>query len=354
MQQIKINDPRGKTKMLMQTHNVEKQNIEQPNILKQTDIPSIDKPKTNQEQTQKIENINKNTVNTNPAATKKMPKIIVLGNEKGGTGKSTLCLHLAIALSYQGHKVAMLDLDERQGSTDHFLEFRAFWNSQHGDHALPLPIIMTPNDNVPAPPTSDRLKKGSVNYRIIHQIAGIKANIPDVDYLLVDTPGSYASRTLSALVLCDILITPSNDSLMDLDVIGRIDPSNGGISKPSNFAESVFFARKFRAALMREHETFQWFVLRNRLAHLTNSNEKKIAELIKGLSRRLSFSIIDGITERVVYKELFAHGLTVFDLDHIPNDILKAKNLYKLKQRASNKTARQEIGDLCDYIGLRQ
>lgn len=323
MQQIKINDPFGKANMVMQTQKIVTAALQDSNLPTQS------------------------------MTTEKKPTIIVLGNEKGGTGKSTLCLHLAVALSHQHHKVAVLDLDERQGSTTHFLEFRKLWNNNAYHLNLPLPTIIRPDDGVPPPPENDNLKKNSTNYRIIHNIGTIKASIKDdVDYVIIDTPGSYTNRTLSALVLCDILITPANDSLMDLDVIGHIDPKYQIMTKPSNFAESVFFARKFRAALMRTRDSFKWYVLRNRLAHISNTNEKNIAKMINGLSRRLGFQIIDGITERVIFKELFSHGLTVFDLQNIPENIISEKKLIKPQQRSNNQSAQEEILNLCHHIGL--
>ena len=42
------------------------------------------------------------------------PHVIVLGNEKGGAGKSTLAIHIACGLLHAGRTVAILDLDLRQ------------------------------------------------------------------------------------------------------------------------------------------------------------------------------------------------------------------------------------------------
>ena len=40
--------------------------------------------------------------------------LIVLGNEKGGSGKSTTAVHIAVALAHDGQRVGMVDLDGRQ------------------------------------------------------------------------------------------------------------------------------------------------------------------------------------------------------------------------------------------------
>ena len=53
-----------------------------------------------------------------------MAHIIVFGNEKGGSGKSTSCMHVATALARMGHRVGALDLDLRQRSFGRYVENR--------------------------------------------------------------------------------------------------------------------------------------------------------------------------------------------------------------------------------------
>ena len=50
--------------------------------------------------------------------------IIVIGNEKGGTGKSTLAMHLAVKLLLENFKIAVIDLDGRQGSLSKYIANR--------------------------------------------------------------------------------------------------------------------------------------------------------------------------------------------------------------------------------------
>ena len=52
------------------------------------------------------------------------PHRIVFANEKGGTGKSTPAGHVAVALAYQGARVAAIDLDHRQRTMDRYFENR--------------------------------------------------------------------------------------------------------------------------------------------------------------------------------------------------------------------------------------
>ena len=50
------------------------------------------------------------------AASTQATRVIVVANEKGGSGKSTIAMHVAIALMKRGHRVATIDLDLRQRS----------------------------------------------------------------------------------------------------------------------------------------------------------------------------------------------------------------------------------------------
>src|ERR1700749_4343118 len=58
--------------------------------------------------------------------------VVVLGNEKGGSGKSTTALHIAVALLKAGQRVATIDLDSRQQSFTHYIENRRVWAERAG------------------------------------------------------------------------------------------------------------------------------------------------------------------------------------------------------------------------------
>ena len=63
---------------------------------------------------------------------------IIVGNEKGGAGKSTVSMHVATALSRMGHKVSALDLDLRQRTFGRYIENRAEF-LEASDLNLPSP-----------------------------------------------------------------------------------------------------------------------------------------------------------------------------------------------------------------------
>ncbi|MBN9514761.1 MAG: AAA family ATPase [Alphaproteobacteria bacterium] len=65
--------------------------------------------------------------------------VLVIGNEKGGSGKSTTALHIAVSLMSDGARVATLDLDARQGTLSRYLENRAAYAKRKGVD-LPMPM----------------------------------------------------------------------------------------------------------------------------------------------------------------------------------------------------------------------
>ena len=58
--------------------------------------------------------------------------VVVLGNEKGGSGKSTTALHIAVALMKAGQRVATIDLDCRQQSFTRYITNRSAWARRTG------------------------------------------------------------------------------------------------------------------------------------------------------------------------------------------------------------------------------
>ncbi len=77
----------------------------------------------------------------------------------------------------------------------------------------------------------------------------------------------------------------------------------------SNFAEN--FEHRLRAK--SDGETIDWVVLRNRMQYIEARNMKRVSEAIDQLSKRVGFRVIPGLSERVIYRELFPQGLTMLD-----------------------------------------
>ncbi|MBW8742944.1 MAG: AAA family ATPase [Sphingomonas sp.] len=225
---------------------------------------------------------------------------IIFANEKGGSGKSTSAVHTAVALAARGHKVAALDLDTRQRTMARYLDNRVALIQRDGlKLAMPRYDTFDPTQNVSIEDHMNAIADGA-------------------DFLVVDTPGRDDPFVRGALVTADTLVTPINDSFVDLDLIGQVDPDNYKVQRPSFYAELVWQARKLRA--MRDGGTVDWVVLRNRLQHLEARNMRRVAAALAELSKRVGFRVIPGLSERVIYRELFPKGLTLLDLGAIGED----------------------------------
>ena len=219
--------------------------------------------------------------------------VIVFANEKGGTGKSTTAVHVAIALAMKGARVSAFDLDHRQRTLGRYLDNRAATARRTG-HDLPIPLHET-HDGENLVKFQDSLERLSA----------------DADFLVIDTPGRDDRFARMAITNADTLVTPMNDSFVDFDLIGQVDPETHKVVRPSFYSELVWEARKKRA--LADGSTIDWVVLRNRLQHIEARNMRRVSEAMEQLSRRVGFRVISGLSERVIYRELFPQGLTMLD-----------------------------------------
>ncbi len=225
------------------------------------------------------------------------PHLLVFANEKGGTGKSTTAVHSAVALAAQGRRVAAIDLDTRQRTLGRYLDNRAATIKRLGA-SLPMPAHHT-FDPDRGPPLEEVIEAMSIG----------------VDILVIDTPGRDDPFARAAMIRADTLVTPINDSFVDLDLIGEVDAESYRVIRPSFYAELVWNSRTQRA---KTHgASVDWVVLRNRVQHVEARNMRRVGHALSELSRRVGFRVIPGLHERVIYRELFPKGLTLLDLDQI-------------------------------------
>src|SRR5690349_8740319 len=225
------------------------------------------------------------------------PHFIVFANEKGGTGKSTTAVHTAVALAASGHRVGALDLDSRQRTMTRYLENRDA-TMRRLEQELPQAIFEVLEDQ-----TEEGLN------------AAIERLSKQADVIVVDTPGRDDPIARAAILKADTLVTPMNDSFVDLDLIGQVHPENYKITKPSFYAELIWNSRTQRAK--NTGKSVDWVVLRNRLQHIDSHNLKRVGAAMDELAKGVGFRVIPGLGERVIYRELFPKGLTLIDLPHI-------------------------------------
>lgn len=262
-----------------------------------------------------------------------MAHIIVVGNEKGGSGKSTTCMHVATALARSGFRVGALDLDLRQKSFGRYIENRRAYLARAG---LNLP---TPDYRDLPEVDPDTLMPGEnpFDQRLSAAVAALE---PVSDFIIIDCPGSHTRLSQVAHSLADTLITPLNDSFVDFDLLAHIDPETGKVTGPSIYSEMVWSARQLRA--QAGLKPIDWIVLRNRLGAQQMHNKKKVGAALEELSRRIGFRVAPGFSERVIFRELFPRGLTLLDLKDTGVDQLNISNI----------AARQEVRDLMTELRL--
>ncbi|WBQ11720.1 division plane positioning ATPase MipZ [Hyphomonadaceae bacterium BL14] len=260
--------------------------------------------------------------------------VIVVGNEKGGAGKSTVAIHLAVALMRMGKTVGVVDLDLRQATLTRYLENRRRW-AERRSAALPMPLEQT----VPAPATRS-LDEAEAEEQAAWDaaLAALKA---ECDFIIVDAPGGDTHYARLAHASADTIVTPINDSFVDFALLADVDPETFEVGRPSVYAAMVWECRKLKARSQRR--TIDWVVMRNRISMLDALNKRRVWEGLKKLSERIGFRLAPGFCERVIYRELFPAGLTLLDLTESGS---------KAPFTMSHVAARQELRELIIILKL--
>jgi len=232
--------------------------------------------------------------------------IIVIGNEKGGSGKSTTSMHVAVALMMKGYRVATIDVDGRQGTLSRYIANREIFNKKMG-RDYPVPEHYRIKGHAADGVTNAELAEESERLRLVIEGTGLSHDI-----VVIDTPGAANKLSFLAHTYADTLVTPMNDSFVDLDSLAHMDGHDLNIKGPSHYSEAFWEAKKEKVA--RDSGTIDWIVMRNRLSNLDAHNKREVEQAIRELSKRLGFRALPGFSERVIFRELFLVGLTILDL----------------------------------------
>jgi chromosome partitioning protein len=260
--------------------------------------------------------------------------ILVIGNEKGGSGKTTTSMHLIVALLRLGFKVGSMDIDARQRSLSRYIENRKS-TMESESTTLPLPAHVVINRS-PYGTTAEA--EADERDRFTRALARLLANC---DFVVIDSPGSDTYLSRLAHSYADTVITPVNDSFVDLDVLASVDGISMKIIKPSIYSEMLWEQKLLRAK--RDGGKIDWVVMRNRLSNIDARNKRMITKVMEDLTRRLGFRLAPGFSERVIFRELFLLGLTVLDVV----ETNKAGTL-----SMSHLAARQEVRDLLKSLQI--
>lgn len=261
-------------------------------------------------------------------------RVIIVGNEKGGAGKSTVAMHLTVALMRMGSCVGVIDLDVRQRTLTRYLENRMRWATTTQSR-LPMPEVIrvdaSANRDLDAAEMEETARfEGS-----------LKRLRSSCDFIVVDAPGGDTFLSRLAHTHADTLVTPLNDSFVDFDLLGDVNPQTLEVIRPSFYSEMVWNCRKLKARDSRK--PIDWIVMRNRMSPLEARNKQKVGEALGKLARRIGFRLAPGLSERVIYRELFPAGLTLLDLTEQGSNI---------SFTMSHVAARQEMRDLLIVMQL--
>jgi chromosome partitioning protein len=242
-----------------------------------------------------------------PASRVRRARIIVFGNEKGGTGKSTTAMHVIVGLLREGYRVGAIDLDARQGSLTRYFDNRRIYAARHGLQ-LPHPLYRS----VGRSELRDRFAaEEEERERLVRAIAALS----DCDFIILDTPGSDNHLSREGHSHADMLITP----------------------------EMVWEQKKRR--MQRGDGSIDWVVMRNRLASLDSHNKRNMEIALADLSRRLGLRLVAGFSERVIFRELFLKGLTLLDIREQGTDV---------RLTMSHLAALQEVRGVLQAIGVER
>jgi chromosome partitioning protein len=261
--------------------------------------------------------------------------VIVLGNEKGGVGKSTIAMHAAIALLHLGQRVATLDLDLRQKSLTHYVDNRGHWARQSRTQ-----LSMPSHFCIPRGCTQNLEDNEAIEFTGF--VDALTAVEDDHDFIVIDTAGSDSHLTRLAHSMANTLITPLNDSFLDFDVLASVDPATYAVTGESHYARIVREARQQRR--LADGIQMDWIVLRNRISTLDSHSNERMDAGLEELGQRLGFRSGTGLAERPVYREFFPRGLTVADE--------VAESTHGVRPNFSHGAARDELMNLLGELKL--
>ncbi|MED5205851.1 MAG: division plane positioning ATPase MipZ, partial [Pseudomonadota bacterium] len=109
------------------------------------------------------------------------------------------------------------------------------------------------------------------------------------------------------------------DSFVDFDLIGQVESETFKVRKLSFYAELIWEARlkRSRTTIEQNRTQMDWVVVRNRTGYTEARNMARIEKALTEMSKRVGFRVAKGLSERVIYRELFPSGLTLLDKGHL-------------------------------------
>jgi chromosome partitioning protein len=134
----------------------------------------------------------------------RLPHVIVVGNQKGGCGKSTLALHVIVALLKVRKRVASLDLDLDQETLTRYLDNRRSWTEEKQ-------IVLEMPDHCSMADDSRTVLQRSYAVDLARFMSHLQTVEHDQvhDFIVIDTPGGLQKLAVVAHGIADTVITRS-------------------------------------------------------------------------------------------------------------------------------------------------
>ena len=232
-------------------------------------------------------------------------QVIVLGNEKGGSGKSTAAMHLIVALLRDGYRVGAMDLDARQATLTNYPGRPRRVRVRQGHRPAAAAVRGRAAQATPTAVPSAEAEETARFDAGVDRLSGC-------EIVVIDCPGSDTFLSRLGHGRADTLITPINDSFVDFAMLAKVDPDKHDVVHPSIYSEMVWEARKRRFA--RDRGRIDWIVMRNRLGSAEARNKRDVGATLDVLAKRIGFRTVKGFGERVIFRELYLQGLTLMDV----------------------------------------
>jgi chromosome partitioning protein len=229
-------------------------------------------------------------------------RIVAIANQKGGVGKTTTAINLAVSLAQSGQRVLLVDLDPQgnatSGLTSETVKSGTIYDSLV-DHVPLSKILREPRPSLYLAPSSTDLVGAEIELASVEgRERRLKSELQDessqYNFVLIDTPPSLGLLTLNALVAADSVLVPMQCEYYALEGLSSL----------------IATIRRVKAVLNPQLEllgvVLTMFDPRNRLSH----------EISLEVNKHFPEHVFQSVIPRNVrISESPSHGLAVLEYD---------------------------------------
>jgi chromosome partitioning protein len=229
-------------------------------------------------------------------------RIVAIANQKGGVGKTTTAVNLAVSLAQSGQRVLLIDLDPQGNATSGLMSEPIKSDTIYNSLVNHTPLAQVIRESRPllslAPASTDlvgaEIELATMEGRERRLKTQLSEEADKYNFVLIDTPPSLGLLTLNALVAADSALVPMQCEYYALEGLSSL----------------LSTIRKVKAVLNPELElmgvVLTMFDPRNRLSHEIS------LEVNKHFPERVFQTVIP---RNVRISESPSHGLAVIEYD---------------------------------------